>query len=111
MRIILDECLPARLRRDLPGHEVQTVPRAGWASVKNGKLLRLIADSGNFDIFLTMDKNLPHQQSLQDLPFAVVVLRARSNRFEDTHPLMPEILRRLPEFQPGHVYVLTPPDL
>ena len=111
MRILLDECLPARLRRDLPGHEVQTVPRAGWASVKNGKLLRLIADSGNFDIFLTMDKNLPHQQSLQDLPFAVVVLRARSNRFEDTHPLMPEILRRLPEFQPGHVYVLTPPDL
>ena len=111
MRIILDECMPARLRRDLPGHEVQTVPRAGWASVKNGKLLRLIADSGNFDIFLTMDKNLPHQQSLQDLPFAVVVLRARSNRFEDTHPLMPEILRRLPEFQPGHVYVLTPPDL
>jgi len=111
MRILLDECLPARLRRDLPGHEVQTVPRAGWASVKNGKLLRLIADSGNFDIFLTMDKNLPHQQSLQDLPFAVVVLRARSNRFEDTHPLMPEILRRLPEFQPGHVYVLTPSDL
>ena len=111
MRIILDECMPARLRRDLPGPEVQTVPRAGWASVKNGKLLRLFADSGNFDIFLTMDKNLPHQQSLQDLPFAVVVLRARSNRFEDTHPLMPEILRRLPEFQPGHVYVLTPPDL
>ena len=46
MRILLDECLPARLRRDLPGHEVLTVPRAGWAGVKNGKLLRLIAESG-----------------------------------------------------------------
>ena len=43
MRIILDECMPARLRRDLPGHQVQTVPRAGWAGIKNGKLLQLIA--------------------------------------------------------------------
>ncbi len=110
MRILLDECLPARLRRDLPGHEVQTIPRAGWAGVKNGKLLRLIADCGKFDVFLTMDKSLPHQQQLKDLPFAVVVLRAKSNRFEDTHPLMPEACRRLAEFQSGHVYVLTRPD-
>jgi predicted nuclease of predicted toxin-antitoxin system len=110
MRILLDECLPARLQRDLPGHEVQTVPRAGWAGIKNGALLRLIADSGKFDVFLTMDKSLPHQQPFEDLPFAVVVLRARSNRFEDTHPLMPEVFRRLAEFQPGRVSVLTRPD-
>ena len=109
MRILLDECLPARLSRDLPGHEVQTVPRAGWAGIKNGKLLRLIADSGMFDVFLTMDKNLPHQQKIKDLPFAVVVLRAATNRFEDTHPLMPKVFLRLTEFQPGHVYVLTQP--
>jgi hypothetical protein len=110
MRILLDECLPARLRWDLPGHEVQTVPRAGWAGIKNGKLLRLISDSGKFDVFLTMDKSLPHQQQFKELPFAVVVLRAKSNRFEDTHPLMPEGFRRLAEFQPGHVYVLTQPE-
>src|SRR5471030_3083665 len=106
MRILLDECLPARLRRDLPGHDVQTVPRAGWAGIKNGRLLRLIADSDGFDIFLTMDKNLPHQQQFKSLPFAIVVLRAKSNRFEDTHPLMPEVLRRLPEFQIGRVYFI-----
>ncbi len=47
MRLLLDECLPARLRHDLPGHEVQTVPGMGWAGIKNGKLLRLIADSAN----------------------------------------------------------------
>ena len=107
MRILLDECLPARLRRDLPGHIVTTVPRAGWAGIKNGKLLRLIADSNDFDVFLTMDKNLPHQQSLKNLPFAVVVLRAKSNRFEDTQPLMPEVLRRLPEFQAGQVHLVS----
>jgi hypothetical protein len=57
-----------------------------------------------------MDKSLPHQQKLKDLPFAVLVLRAKSNRFEDTHPLMPEVFRRLGEFRPGQVYVLTRPD-
>jgi predicted nuclease of predicted toxin-antitoxin system len=110
MRILLDECLPARLRRDLPGHEVQTVPRAGWAGIKNGTLLRLVANSGKFDVFLTMDKNLPHQQKLTGLPFAVVVLRAKSNRFEDTHPLMPKVFRQLAGIKPGHLYVLTQPD-
>jgi predicted nuclease of predicted toxin-antitoxin system len=109
MRILLDECLPARLRRNLPGHDVQTVPQAGWASIKNGKLLRLITDSGKFDVFLTVDKNLPQQQKIEGLPFAVVVLRAKSNRLPDVIPFAPELLLRLPEFQPGQVYVLTSP--
>lgn len=106
MRILLDECLPARLCRALPGHEVQTVPRAGWAGIKNGELLRRIAASGGFDIFLTMDKSLPHQQPLKNLPFAVVILRAASNSYADTSPLMAEVLCRLSEFQPGQVYVV-----
>jgi predicted nuclease of predicted toxin-antitoxin system len=107
MRLLLDECMPARLRRNMPGHEVQTVPQAGWASIKNGKLLRLIADSGKFDVFLTVDKNLPQQQKIKDLPFAVVVLRSKSNRLADVIPFVPDLLRRLREFQPGHVYVLS----
>jgi len=110
MRILLDECLLARLRRDLSGREVHTVPHMGWAGVENGRLLRLISACSQFDVFLTIDKNLPQQQRIKDLPFAVVVLRAKSNRFEDTHPLMPEVFRRLPEFQPGHIYVLARPD-
>lgn len=107
MRILLDECLPARLRQALPGYEVLTVPRAGWAGVKNGNLLRRIAESGQFGVFLTMDKSLPHQQQLAGLPFAVVILRAPSNRFRDTHPLMTEVLRRLGEFRAGSVYVIS----
>ena len=39
MRILLDECLPKDLARELPGHDVFTVPQAGWASIPNGKLL------------------------------------------------------------------------
>jgi len=110
MRILLDECLPKDLARELPGHTVKTVPQAGWASISNGKLLRLIAESGRFDVFVTVDKNLPHQNKTTKLPFAVVVLRATSNRLEHIFPFAPEILRGLDEFKPGHVYVLTQPD-
>ena len=106
MRILLDECLPARLRQDLPGHNILTVPLAGWAGIKNGQLLRLIDASASHDVFLTMDKSLPHQQQLTGFAFAVVVLRAKSNRYEDTQPLMPEVLRRLAGFRPGQVYIV-----
>jgi len=75
MRLLLDECLAKDLAREFPGHTVRTVPQTGWASISNGQLLRLIAASGQFDVFVTMDKNLPRQQKTRDLPFAVVVLR------------------------------------
>jgi len=107
MRILLDECLPKDLARELPGHVVKTVPQAGWASISNGKLLRIIADSGKFDVFLTVDKRLPQQNKISLLPYAVVVLRAKTNRMIHVFPFAPEILRRLAAFQPGHVYILT----
>ncbi len=110
MRLLLDECLPKDLARELVGHEVKTVPQAGWASISNGKLLRLIASSGKFEIFITMDKNLPHQNQIQDLPFALVILRAKSNRLEHVVPFTPELLRRLGEFKPGRAYFLLPPE-
>src|SRR5258707_10071567 len=106
MRVLLDECLPKDFAREIPGHAVKTVPQAGWASIKNGKLLRLIAASGKFDVFLTVDKNLPREQKIEGVPFAVVVLRSKSNRLADVVPFAPKLMRRLPEFQPGHVYFL-----
>jgi predicted nuclease of predicted toxin-antitoxin system len=106
MRILLDECIDAHLRHELSGHEVKTVRYVGWAGIKNGKLLRLVAGSGKFDVFLTVDKNLPRQQQLAALPFAVVILRTPSSDISDIRPLLPGFLRRLPEFQPGCAYVL-----
>jgi len=109
MRLLLDECLPEDLAKKLVGHEVKTVPQAGWAGMSNGKLLHFIAISGQFEVFVTMDKNLPHQNQISDLRFAIVVLRAKSNRLEHVFPFAPEILRRLAEFRPGRVYILTLP--
>jgi hypothetical protein len=106
MRLLLDECLPARLRLFGEGHQIRTVQQLRWPGVKNGALLKLIAESGDFDVFVTMDKNLPKQQKVAELPFAVAVLRARSNRFADTKPLMEELLDRLSETRPGEVLVI-----
>ena len=105
MRIILDECLPRRLGPELTGHLVSTVSQAGWAGISNGKLLARI--SGNFDAFLTVDKNLPAQQQTSALPFGVVVLRAPFNRLEDLRPLVSAILTALTDLQPSSV-VLVP---
>lgn len=81
--------------------------REGWAGVKNGRLLAQIAAFGCFDAFVTVDKNMPHQQNLSGIPFAVVVLRARSNRYAHTAPLMTELLARLPELTPGALVTLS----
>ncbi len=65
MRVLLDECLPKKLKRDIEADFAQTVPEAGWASKKNGELLRLAAT--NFDVLLTNDQNMEHQQNLKSL--------------------------------------------
>ena len=94
MRILLDENLDWRLKRFLPGHEVESVQLNGWAGVKNGKLLALAAET--FDVFVTMDGNIQFQQNYAKLKLALVALRAPSNRLADTSPLMPKVLATLP---------------
>jgi hypothetical protein len=101
MRVILDECLPKRLTRELPGYDAVTVPMAGWAGVQNGDLLRQI--TGNFEAFVTIDGNLARQQNTGKLPFGVVVLGASSNKIEDTRPLIPKILQTLQALKLGQV--------
>lgn len=101
MRVLLDECLPRRLKSELHGHEVITVPEAGWAGKKNGELLRTAA--GKIDAFITVDSNLAYQQHLVGLPFAVLVVTVRSNRLADLLPVVPQILGSLEMAAPGQV--------
>ena len=100
MRVLLDECIPRGLRRALPEHEMRTVPEMGWASRKNGELLRLAVEAA-FDVFVTMDKGLRYQQNLKVLPIAVLGLVATSNRFKTLLPLVPEIQESLKILTPG----------
>jgi hypothetical protein len=72
MKILLDECVPRPLRKLLPDHEVVTVQEAGWAGIENGNLLRRA--EGQFDVFITADKNLRYQQKLASRKIAIIEL-------------------------------------
>lgn len=100
MLILLDECVPRRLRRELPGHEVRTVAEMGWSGKKNGELLALASAQG-FEVLLTVDQNLRYQQNLQAAGLALVVLSAASNRFADLVPLMSAVRAALGSIRPG----------
>lgn len=90
MRILLDECLPRKLARELIGHECSTAPKMGWAGLKNGALLAKAV--GHFDVFLTVDKKLPDEQKLAAFAIAVIVMRCATNDINDLKKLLPELL-------------------
>ena len=106
MRILLDENLDWRLRRDLPEHEVDSVPLIGWAGIKNGQLLRKAVEAG-YDVLLTMDGSISKQQNLSLHPIAIVALKAPSNRLADTRPLMPKVLALLASLAPSTVSIVA----
>ena len=101
MRLLLDECMPRKLKRDLKGHNARTVPEMGWASKKNGELLQLAA--GQFDVFPTVDRTLAYQQNLEGISVAIISLDARSNRLVDLRPLMPKVRNLLPKVPPRQI--------
>lgn len=99
MRILPDECLDRRLAKDLIGLEVKTVPQMGWAGVKNGNLMKLA--EAEFDVFITVDRNLSFQQNLPKFDIAVLVIRSKSNRLADLQPFAPKIIEILPGLKKG----------
>ena len=107
MTILLDHCLPKRLRRLLPDYTVTTAREMRWEEIANGRLLSLA--EAQFDVFLTMDKGIKHQQNMTGRTIAVVALRSKKNTIEMLAPLMPQVLALLPAVQPGQVYFVEPP--
>lgn len=101
MKVLLDECVDRRLAGEILGHDVKTVPEAGWAALKNGELLARAEHE--FDAFVTVDRNLPFQQDLSRLAIAVIVLRAPSNRLTDLRGLIQQLLAALPAAKRGEV--------
>ena len=102
MRILLDECAPRPLKRELTGYEIRTVVEMGWSGKKNGELLKLMSQEG-FTILLTTDQNLRYQRNLQKAGVAVVLLIAPSNKLSDLLPLIPDARNVLNTIAPGEV--------
>ena len=99
MKILLDECIDRRLAREFVDYEVKTVPQMGWAGIKDGQLL--VFAEAEFDIFITVDRNLSFQQNLPQFDVAIIVLQAPSNRLADLKPLVPQILATLTTIAKG----------
>lgn len=105
MKLLLDECIDRKLAREFIGYEVKTVPQMGWAGVKNGQLLTLAETE--FDVFITVDRNLSFQQDLPQFDIAVIVLQAPSNRLADLKPLAPQVLAILDSVVRGQATVVS----
>ena len=73
----------------------------GWTAIKNGELLTLASE--DFDVFITVDRNLAFQQNLTDLAIAVIVLEARTNRLADLKALIPKLLLSIQSARPGKI--------
>jgi predicted nuclease of predicted toxin-antitoxin system len=101
LRVLLDECLPKKLKQELAAHFVATVQEMGWSSKKNGELMMLARDQ--FDVFITADQNLQYQQNLAYADVGVIVLVAPNNRIETLKPLMPQVEQVLLTIKAGDV--------
>jgi hypothetical protein len=102
MRVLLDECVPRPLKRDLSEHSVSTVTEMNWKGFENGELLALIREAG-FEAFVTVDQNLVYQQNLRAAGIRVIVLVARTNKLQDLQPLVPSLQDALARLQPGEM--------
>jgi hypothetical protein len=101
-RILLDECVPRRFQRALPGLDISHVVTEGWAGRRNGALLELMRAAG-FQVLVTVDRNLQFQQDVALSGLAVVVLHAPSNRVADLTPLASALLETMAHVTPGEV--------
>jgi len=101
MKLLLDECVTRHEKSDFIGHHVFTVDDAGFKGFQNGDLLR--AASAEFDAIITVDRRLPREQDLATFKLAILVLIARSNRYDDLKPLIPRALDALRVIKPGEV--------
>ena len=103
MKLLLDECLPRKVKFLFSGsgHQCETVREAGFGGKENGELLSLA--EGRFDVLITVDKNLKHQQNITSRRIAILVIRATSNDIDDIRPHLPEMLTRLQSLRPGQI--------
>ena len=95
MKLLLDESVPRRLASCFPeSFTVRTVQDMGWAGTANGRLLTLAA-AEDFDVLVTVDRGIEHQQNTSQLPIPVIVMLASRNRLAELQPLVSGLTRLL----------------
>lgn len=105
MKILLDECVTKRLKAYLNEFEVFTVRELGLGGVKNGRLMAYCVEN-NFDILLTIDKNLVYQQNLEKYPITIVVLNCFTSKIEELITYLPSFRLQVGEFEKHKAYII-----
>ncbi len=102
MRVLLDENMPRKLAYLFEvGVEVRTIAQCGWKGTKNGALLHLAEPT--FEVFVTMDQGIPHEQNLKGYDLGFILMEARSNRYEDLAPLMRKVNQSIKTVKAGEL--------
>ena len=106
MKILLDECVTKRLKKFLEDFEVFTVLELGLSGIKNGKLMSYCVEN-NFDILLTIDKNLNFQQNYKNFAVAIVVLNSSTSKIEELKTFIPSLRLQIDSFQKSNAYLIN----
>jgi len=106
-RVLFDEDVPRKLRHELPGCVVRTVQEEGWGGVKNGQLLSRAQTT--FDVFLSGDGNLRHQQNPKRFEIGIVAIESVSLRLRDIMRAIVQIRAAVERVAPGELIVVEVP--
>jgi hypothetical protein len=108
MKILLDENIDVRFKNSFFGnHEAFTVKDMGWNGIKNGQLLQLLEEH-SFDTWIVVDKNIPYQQNVANLPCLIIVLNVKRNTLQHLLPLVPQIESALQKDSPDKIVIIEP---
>ena len=105
MRILLDECVTKRLKPHLQELEVFTVSEMKWNGIKNGKLMSLCIEN-DFDLILTIDKNLMFQQNLDKYKLTIAVLNSLTSKIEELILFMPSFKAQIKKLEKHKAYII-----
>jgi len=106
MKVLLDECLPKRLKFLLTGFDVKTVTELRWNSLRNGELMK-VAIENEFEVLLTIDKNLEFQHNLKLYNITIVVFDVSKSKIEFLTPLIPKFMEKIKKFEKGKAYRIS----
>lgn len=106
MKVLLDECIPVRVKTLFHDIDVKSVNDMKWSSLKNGELLK-IASENNFDYFLTLDKNLQYQQNIRKTKIAIIIFDVSTSKIEEIKPLIPKFIKQINRFNKGEAYLIS----
>lgn len=104
-KVLFDENMPRKLRRDLPEFAIRTAQEQGWASFKNGQLIALAARE--FEVFVTIDQRLRYQQNVEKLPIGIVVIDTRDTRFPSIRAHVEELREAIVRVRAGEVLLVS----